>query len=127
MNGRRRILVVDKDQDMARLLNNTLKLEGFDTVIVADGDSALHLLDRLEPDVVILDENEPDDASLRFVDHIRRSSDVPIIVLTQAYEMDGLCRTLSHGADDYIRKPFGAKTFIARVRAKMRRTAARPA
>jgi two-component system response regulator ResD len=121
MNERQRILLVDDDHDMLRLLNRTLKLEGFDTVIVTDGDAALNLMDSIKPDLVILDEMTPGDDSLQVVDHIREQSDVPIIVLTQEYEMEALRLVLSHGADDYIRKPFGNKSFVARVRAKLRR------
>jgi DNA-binding response OmpR family regulator len=127
MNERQRILLVDEDQDMLRVLNRTLKLEGFDTVIVADGDSALNLMERIKPDLVILDEMTPGDDSLQVVDHIREQSDVPIILLTQGYEMDALRKALSHGADDFIRKPFGTKSFVARVRAKLRRAGQKPA
>jgi two-component system response regulator ResD len=126
MNEKQRILLVDDDQDLVRVLNRTLKLEGFDTVIVADGDSALNLMDPLKPDMVILDEIRPGDDNLEVIDHIREHSDVPIILLTQEYEMDALRRALSHGADDYIRKPFGTKSFVARVRAKLRRTGLKP-
>jgi DNA-binding response OmpR family regulator len=103
------------------LLNHTLKPEGFDTVIVGDGDSALYLMDQINPDMVILDEMTPGDGSLQVVDHIREHSDVPIIMLTREYEMEALRLALSHGADDFVRKPFGAKSFVARVRAKIRR------
>ncbi len=127
MNERQRILLVDDDHDMLRLLNRTLKLEGFDTVIVTDGDAALNLMNRIKPDLVILDEMIPGDDSLQIVDHIREQSDVPIIVLTQEYEMEALRLALSHGADDYIRKPFGIKSFVARVRAKLRRAEQKPA
>jgi two-component system response regulator MtrA len=121
MNDRQRILVVDADQNMLRLLNRTLEMEGFDTVIVTDGDSALNLMDKIKPDLVILDEMMPGSDSLQVVDHIREHSDVPIIMLTQDYEMESLRQALSHGADDFIRKPFGMQTFVARIRAKLRR------
>jgi len=121
MNERQRILLVNDDLDMVRVLNHTLNPEGFDTVIVTDSDSALNLLDKIKPDMVILDEMTPGDDSLQVVDHIREHSDVPIIMLTQEYEMEALRQALSHGADDFIRKPFGAKSFVARVRAKLRR------
>ena len=121
VNDRQRILIVDDDQDMLRLLNRTLEMEGFDTVIVTDGDSALNLMDKIKPDLVILDEMMPGSDSLQVVDHIREHSDVPIIMLTQEYEMEALRRAFSHGADDFIRKPFGTKSFVARVRAKLRR------
>jgi DNA-binding response OmpR family regulator len=118
---RQRILLVDDDRDRLRVLDHTLKREGFDTVIVAAGSSVLNLIKSLKPDIVILDDVLPGDDSLQVVDHIREQSDVPIIVLTQAYEMEALRRALSHGADDYIRKPFGTRSFVARVRAKLRR------
>ena len=121
MNERQRILLVNDDMDMVRVLNHTLNPEGFDTVIVTDSDSALNLLDKIKPDMVILDEMTPGDDNLQVVDHIREHSDVPIIMLTQEYEMEALRQALSHGADDFIRKPFGTKSFVARVRAKLRR------
>jgi DNA-binding response OmpR family regulator len=124
MNEKQRILLVDDDQDTARVLNRTLKLEGFDTVIVTDEDSAINLLDKIKPDMVILDELMPGRDNLQAVDHIRKHSDVPIIMLSQEYGMESLRQALSHGADDYIRKPFGAKSIVARIRAKLRRNSA---
>jgi two-component system response regulator ResD len=121
MNERQRILLVDDDQDMVRVLNRTLKHEGFDTVIVTNSDSAIYLMEKINPDMVILDEMTPSKESLEVVDQIREHSNVPIIMLTQKYEMDGLQQAFSHGADDYIRKPIGEKSFVARVRANLRR------
>ncbi len=121
MNERQRIMLVDEDQDMARVLNRTLKLEGFDTVIVTDSDSALDLMEKIKPDMVILDDIMLGQESIGVIDQIREHSDVPIIMLAQEYEMGTLRRAFSHGADDYIRKPVGAKSFVARVRAKLRR------
>lgn len=122
MNDRQRIMVVDDDQDMLRLLNRTLELEGFDTVIVADGDSAVNLLDEIAPDLVILDTITPGLDNFQVLDHMREHSDVPIIMLTTEYEVESLRDALSHGADDFIRKPFGMRSFLARIRAKLRRT-----
>jgi two-component system response regulator MtrA len=125
MNERQRILLVDDDQDTLRVLNRTLKLEGFDTIIVTDGDSALHLMEKIKPDMVILDELKPGYDNIEVVDHIREHSDVPIIMLNQEYGIEALRQALSHGADDYIRKPFGPKSLVARVRAKLRRTSSK--
>lgn len=127
MNERQRIMLVDDDQDMARMLNRTLNLEGFDTIIVTDGNSALDLIEKIKPDMVILDEMTPGQETIDVVDQIRERYNVPIIMLTQEYEMGTLRRAFSHGADDFIRKPFGAKSFIARVRAKLRRANLKPA
>jgi DNA-binding response OmpR family regulator len=126
MNGHKRIMVVDDDRDTARVLDRALNLEGFDTVIVTDGDSALQLMEKIKPDMVILDELKPGQDNIDTVDHIRQQSDVPIIMLNQEYGLEALCQALAHGADDYIRKPFGPKSFIARVQAKLRRAGESP-
>jgi len=122
MNDRQRILVIDDDQDMLRLLNRTLELEGFDTVIVADGDSAVDLLDKLDPDLIILDTIVPGLDSFQILNHMREHSNVPIIMLTSEYEVDTLRKAISLGADDFIRKPFSTRAFVARIRAKLRRS-----
>ena len=116
-----RILMVDNNQDMLRLLNRTLELEGYDTVVVADGDEALYLLDKIKPDMVIMDTFEPDSDNFNTLDRLREHSNVPIIVLTSDNEVETLRKVFAHGADDFIRKPFGAKSFVARIKAKLRR------
>ena len=121
MNNRQLIMLVDNDRDTLRLLDYTLKLEGFDTIVVSDGDSALKLMKATKPNMVILDEMTLGDDNLQIIDHIREQSDVPIIMLAREYEVEALRQALSHGADDYIRKPISMKSFVARVRAKLRR------
>ncbi len=118
---RQRILVIDNNQDMLMLLNRTLELEGFDTVISVDYDEALAMLDTINPDMVIMDTYLPDIDSLRILDIIRERSNVPIIVITADNELETLKTVFAHGADDLIRKPFGIKPFIARIKAKLRR------
>ncbi len=121
MNNRQRIMVVDDDQDMLKLLNHTLEKEGFDTIIVADSDSALSIMDKVAPDLIILDTTTPDNESFQTLDNMREHSDVPIIMLTSEYELESLRKAISLGADDFIRKPFSMRSFIARIRAKLRR------
>jgi DNA-binding response OmpR family regulator len=121
MNNRQRIMVVDEDRDMQPLLDAALVTEGFDTVIVTDEDTTLAMLYRMEPNLVILDSGPEGNDSLQELDRIRRHSDVPIILLTADYEMKSLRRAFSLGADDYIRKPFQTRSFLARVHAKLRR------
>ena len=72
INERQRILVMNNDQDMLRLLNRTLELEGFDTIVVADGESVVDLLEKLEPDMVIMDTITSDFDSLHTLDLWRR-------------------------------------------------------
>jgi DNA-binding response OmpR family regulator len=122
MVERQRIMLVDSDYDMLSFLNLTLEQEGFDTIVVADVDSAANLLDNLTPDLVILDAMSPERDNLEMLNQIRRHSKVPIIMLSTEYEPEVMQKALSHGADDYIRIPFGVKPFIARIRSKLRRT-----
>jgi len=115
------ILVMDNNQDMLMLLNRTLELEGFDTVVVVDYDEALTALETINPDMVIMDTYLPDIDSLRILDIIRERSNVPIIVITADNEPETLKTVFAHGADDFIRKPFAVRPFIARIKAKLRR------
>ena len=112
---------MDNNQDMLMLLNRTLELEGYDAVVVADYDEALSLFEKLQPDMVIMDTFTPDDESLRTLDKMREQSDVPIIVVAANNELETLKTMLAHGADDFVRKPFAVKPFIARIKAKLRR------
>ena len=115
------ILLMDNNQDMLMLLNRTLELEGFDTVVVVDYDEALTTLENIHPDMVIMDTYLPDIDSLRILDIIREHSNVPIIVITADNELDTLKTVFAHGADDFVRKPFAIRPFIARIKAKLRR------
>jgi len=121
MNNRQRIMVVDDDQNMLRILNRTLELEGYDAIVVADGNSALSLLENISPDLVILDIMMPEPDGIRTLELIRERSNVPVIMLTSMNEERTMERSLSLGADDYVRKPFSTKSLIARIRAKLRR------
>lgn len=117
-----RIMLIDDDEDMLKMLNHTLQLEGFDTVIVADSDQAVEILSKVEPDLVVLDSITPGESNcIKTLDQMREHSKVPIIVIDADYAMESLKNALSHGADDYIRKPFSIRTLTARIRAKLRR------
>jgi len=121
MNDRQRIMVVDDDQEMLKLLNRTLELEGFDAIVVADGDSALAILEEIEPDLVILDIMMPGLDGFQTLDLIRERSNIPVIMLTARCEVNLLQKALALGADDYVSKPFSTRSLIARVEAKLRR------
>ena len=122
MNSRQRIMVVDDNQEMLKLLDRTLELEGFDATVVTDGDSAMNLLDEVDPDLVILDIMMPGLDGLQTLDLMRKRSNVPIIMLSARTEVTTLQKAMSLGADDYIRKPFSTRALMARIRAKLRYT-----
>lgn len=119
MKRNRSVLVAGDDQETLRRLKCILTREGYSIAITTDGKSAVALLEECEPDLIILDIN-PD--SFQVLNLIRQCSNVPLIMLTASYEVTTLCRALVLGADDCVRKPFYTGEFLARVRAKLRRT-----
>ena len=114
-------MVVDDDQEMLKMLNLTLELEGYDAIIVADGSSALALLEDCKPDLIILDIMMPEPNGFQVLELIRQRSNVPVIMLTAKDEVTSLRKALVMGADDYVRKPFHTRELLARIKAKLRR------
>ncbi len=116
------IMVVDDNHEMLRIVGRVLELEGYDVSTAPDGNTALALLGECKPDLIILDIIMPGLDGFQVIGHIRRRSDVPIIMITAKHEVKLLQKALVLGADDYIKKPFDAQVLVARVRAKLRRT-----
>ena len=119
------ILVVDDDHKVVSLVELYLKREGFRVIAAHDGVQALELFDRHRPDFIILDLLLPGIDGISVCQRIRETSHVPILMLTaKVEEMDKIVG-LQVGADDYVSKPFSPRELVARVRAILRRTAAR--
>ena len=114
-------MVVGHNQDTDQVINDTLETEGFDTITVSSIDTTLTVLKQANPDLVILDSKDVGESDFQDLRFIRRNSDVPVIMLTPRYKPEELQRAFSLGADDYVRKPFGTRSFVARIRAKLRR------
>ena len=121
MRNRPVIMAVDDEREILRLLNRTLKPEGYDVVTSVDGISALVLLQQRTPDLVILDIMMPGLDGFQVLDFIRKRSSVPVIMLTGRGEVTTVRDALVLGADDYVRKPFYPRELVARIRAKLRR------
>ncbi len=115
------IMVVDDEQAILGLLNRTLEPEGYGVILADNGSSALELLEECRPDLVILDIMMPGLNGFQVLNLIRQRSNVPVIMLTARCEVTTLRDALSLGADDYMRKPFGTRELLARIRAKLRR------
>ena len=119
-----RILVVDDDRQIVRLIRSYLEQNGFDTLVAYDGHEALHLIRAEKPDLVVLDLMLPEMDGWE-ITHIVRSdpsiSATPIIMLTARVEDTDRIVGLEMGADDYIPKPFNPREVVARVRAVLRR------
>jgi DNA-binding response OmpR family regulator len=117
-----KILVVDDERKMVKLVRAYLEGAGFKVVTAFDGQQALTVFRHEQPDLIILDLMLPEIDGLDVVRTIRRTSEVPIIMLTaRAEEIDRLIG-LELGADDYVVKPFSPRELVARVRAVLRRT-----
>jgi two-component system, OmpR family, KDP operon response regulator KdpE len=121
MSRPKRVLVVDDEPQIRRVLRLTLTAEGFDVRAAADAEAALDLLHDWHPDLVITDLNMPEVDGLEVTRRIRRESRVPIIVLSVKGEEPTKVAALDAGADDYVTKPFGMSELQARIRAAFRR------
>lgn len=115
-----KILIVDDDELIACLIEENLKLEGFDTVICYDGLSALELAETEKPDLIILDVMLPKLDGFHVCKKLQGSG-IPIILLTAKSDITDKLIGLEVGADDYVIKPFDSRELIARVRAILRR------
>ena len=119
------VLVVDDERRYRELLEMNLSRRGYRVLQAADGLSALNLMEREAPDLVVLDVMLPDIDGYEVCRRIRDYSSVPVIMLTAKAEQGEKIRGLQLGADDYITKPFGADELLARVEAVLRRSEAR--
>lgn len=115
------ILVVDDEPKIMKLARDYLERNGFRVLPAADGETALAMARRDQPDLVVLDLNLPQMDGLDVCRTLRRESDVPIIMLTARAEETDRLIGLELGADDYITKPFSPRELVARVRTVLRR------
>ena len=119
---RQRILVADDEASIRRILETRLKMVGYDVVVAEDGEEAISAFNKTNPDLVVLDVMMPKVDGYGVTREIRRTSDVPIIILTALGDVSERITGLELGADDYVIKPFSPKELEARVKAVLRRT-----
>ncbi len=117
-----RILVVDDEPKIVEMIVDYLRSTGFDTVSAKSGKEALGVIETSPPDILVLDVMMPGLDGFDTIRRIRKSSGVPIILLTAKAEEGDKLMGLEIGADDYITKPFSLKELAARIRALLRRS-----
>lgn len=120
-----KIMVVDDDSNIGELLRLYLSKEGFEPIVLSDGEEAVEKFDSVRPDLILLDVMMPKLDGWQVCRRIRKRSECPIIMLTAKGELFDKVLGLELGADDYIVKPFETKEVIARVKAVLRRAGIR--
>ncbi len=123
--SKQKILIVDDDSNIAGLISLYLTKECFLCRTAGDGNEALQAVSEFQPDLVLLDIMLPGIDGYEVCRQIRHTSDIPIIMLSAKGEVFDKVLGLELGADDYMIKPFDSKELVARVKAVLRRTAAR--
>jgi len=117
------ILIVDDEPQIRRVMRTTLTSQGYQVIEAKSGEEALEKLRAERADLILLDVNMPGISGLDTCREIRRTGDVPIIMLTVRNTEKDKVQALDAGADDYVVKPFGAEELMARIRAALRRAA----
>ena len=120
--AKRRVLVVDDEENVTHLVSSALRFDGFETVTADNGQSALAAVAEADPDLVVLDVMMPGDDGFTLCRKLRAANTVPLILLTARNSETDRIVGLELGADDYVTKPFSPAELVARVKAVLRRT-----
>lgn len=126
MSARPTILVVDDEVQIQRFLRHALEAAGYDVLLADHGEAALRLCSGSDPDLVILDLGLPDLDGKAVLARLRRTSAVPVIVLSARDSEGDKIEALDFGADDFVAKPFGIGELLARIRVCLRATRSVP-
>jgi len=114
------VLVVDDEPPIRRLLRTSLAASGYRIIEAEDATGAMRLLATEKPDLMILDLGLPDQSGLELITEVRKTSRVPIVVLSARHDERSKVEALDRGADDYVSKPFSMAELTARLRAALR-------
>lgn len=123
----KKILVVDDEKPISDIIKFNLEKEGYEIYTAFDGEAALEQYEQVKPNLILLDLMLPKMDGLEVCREIRKTSDVPIIMLTAKDSEIDKVLGLELGADDYVTKPFSNRELVARVKANLRRSSAAPA
>jgi two-component system, OmpR family, KDP operon response regulator KdpE len=124
MSERSRILVVDDETQISRVLKTTLSAQGYEVKTAENGETAFDAFTDWKPDLIVTDLSMPGMNGVELCRAVRERSQVPIIVLSVRGEEKHKVEALDSGADDYVTKPFNVNELLARVRANLRRVTA---
>src|SRR5690348_5770447 len=117
-----RILIIEDEKDIVRLLKYNLEKEGYATLAAYDGEAGLDLARKEKPDLILLDLMLPKLDGIQVCRAIRQDSQIPIVMVTAKKEEIDRILGLELGADDYVTKPFSVRELLARIKTILRRT-----
>ncbi|MEW9094885.1 MAG: response regulator transcription factor [Clostridiaceae bacterium] len=121
--SKKKILIIDDEEDILKLLSMVLKKEGFENIYTAEeGESGFSLFKRINPDIILLDIMLPDEEGYEVCKKIRETSNVPILFMSAKTEEIDRVLGFALGGDDYITKPFSTKEVAYRIKAHLRRS-----
>lgn len=122
MSDKPLILIVEDDLEISQFLQSSLTTSGYQTLCAHTLAKAIELFGSHKPTLMILDLNLPDGDGLSFIEHVRLSSDLPILVLSARQSEQEKVSCFNLGADDYLAKPFGVNELLARIKVAIKRT-----
>lgn len=120
MNNKYKILIIEDESNIRTMVSTMLETNGYQAILAETCSAAKLMFDSHLPDLVILDLGLPDADGMQFIKYVRKSSLVPIIVLSARSSENDKVIALDYGANDYVTKPFGSAEFLARVRTALR-------
>ncbi|NUU75414.1 response regulator transcription factor [Paenibacillus xylanilyticus] len=121
MHVPRKILIIEDEQDISRIIRDYLNKNQYDAAVAATGQDGLYMMDMLQPDYIILDIMLPDMDGIDVCREIRRRNNIPILILSARGSDTDKVLGLGFGADDYMTKPFSLSELLARINAHFRR------
>ncbi|WP_053372632.1 response regulator transcription factor [Paenibacillus sp. FJAT-27812] len=121
MNRPRKILIIEDEQDISRIIKDYVTINGYEALIAENGRDALNALDGWQPHFIVLDIMLPDVDGIELCRQIRQKSQTPILILSARGSDTDKVLGLGFGADDYMTKPFSLSELIARINAHLRR------
>ncbi|MGF7047720.1 DNA-binding response OmpR family regulator [Paenibacillus sp. DS2015] len=121
MNRQRKILIIEDEQDIARIIKDYISKNGYEATIAGNGKDALLAIELLNPEFIILDIMLPDIDGIELCRQIRENNNVPILILSARGSDTDKVLGLGFGADDYMTKPFSLTELLARIKSNLRR------
>lgn len=121
MNGHKKILIIEDEQDIARIIRDYINKNGYEATIASNGKDAFQLIEILNPEFIILDIMLPDIDGIELCRQIREKNNVPILILSARGSDTDKVLGLGFGADDYMTKPFSLTELLARIKSNLRR------